>query len=232
MGDDRADGGINAGPAAARRRIPRLSDSDTDTNGGEVFYYTRERIPVAPTRSVSRRRFLIGSASGGAIAAFAGCTDGDSDPEPESETDTRSEDEDTDDGPESGNEGSNDGLDLREANVVDVSFEGQDGSYTFDVSLHHDDDGEDGYANWWQVERPDGTRFGRRDLAHPHSQQPFTRSGTIEIPDDVRCVVVRGLDQTHGYGGLAVAVDLASGTTRTVDQGSERQSFGPGICPA
>lgn len=42
-----------------------------------------------------------------------------------------------------------DGLDLREANVGGAEFEGTgDGSYRFDVTLHHDDEGEDGYANW------------------------------------------------------------------------------------
>jgi hypothetical protein len=124
-----------------------------------------------------------------------------------------------------------DDLDLREANVVDISFEGQNGAYTFDVTLHHDDDGEEGYANWWQVERLDGARLGRRELLHAHSQQPFTRSETIEIPEETTCVVVRGHDQTHEYGGLAIVVNLDSGETRLRDQGSERQSFDASDCP-
>jgi len=123
------------------------------------------------------------------------------------------------------------GLDRREANVVGVAVEGGNGTYTVDVALHHDDDGEDGYANWWQVERLDGTQLGRRELLHPHSQQPFTRSETIEIPDGVGCVVVRGHDQTHGYGGVAVLLDIASGATRSVDQGPEPQSFDASDCP-
>ena len=76
--------------------------------------------------------------------------------------------------------------------------------------------GDDGYANWWQVERLDGSRLGRRDLLHAHSQQPFTRSETIDVPDDVTCVVVRGHDQTHEYGGVAMLVkrdgNLVTGT--------------------
>ncbi|MFA9517452.1 hypothetical protein ACERIT_09590 [Halopenitus sp. H-Gu1] len=124
-----------------------------------------------------------------------------------------------------------DDLDLREANVVGISFEAEDGTYTFDVALHHDDDGEDGYANWWQVERLDGTRLGRRELLHAHSQQPFTRSETIEIPADVSCVVVRGHDQTHEYGGLVTVVRLDSDETRTIDQGSEKRSFDTSDCP-
>jgi len=122
-------------------------------------------------------------------------------------------------------------LDRREANVVGVEFQAVDRGVRFDVRLHHDDDGEEGYANWWQVERLDGTQLGRRELLHAHANQPFTRSETIEVPDDVSCVVVRGHDQTHGYGGLAMLVSLDSGERKSVDQGSERQSFDVGQCP-
>ncbi|SDX77950.1 hypothetical protein [Halobellus clavatus] len=122
-------------------------------------------------------------------------------------------------------------LDLREANVVDVAFDAEGDRYTFDVTLHHDDEGEDGYANWWQVERLDGTRLGRRELRHAHADQPFTRSDTIEISSAVTCVVVRGHDQTHGYGGRLLLVDLASGETRTVEQGPDRQSVSERECP-
>ena len=126
-----------------------------------------------------------------------------------------------------------DDLALREANVLRVGFEGGDGSYEFSVELRHDDDGEEGYANWWQVERLDGTRLSRRELTHPHSNQPFTRSNRspFDIPADVTCVVVRGHDQTHGYGGRAVLVNLDSGATRGVLQGADPQSFGAGDCP-
>jgi hypothetical protein len=43
--------------------------------------------------------------------------------------------------------------------------------------------------------------------------------------------VVRGHDQTHGYGGLAMLVTLGSGATNPVDQGSERQSMADMDCP-
>jgi hypothetical protein len=123
-------------------------------------------------------------------------------------------------------------LDLREANVVAVSLERRDAGVRFSVTLHHDDAGEPGYANWWQVVDLDGTRFGRRDLLHAHEQQPFTRSATIELPADVRCVVVRGHDETHGYGGRAMVVNLETGRTRSVDQGSDPQSIDETACPS
>jgi hypothetical protein len=112
-----------------------------------------------------------------------------------------------------------------------VTVERRNGRVRFDVTLHHDDAGEDGYANWWQVERLDGSRLGRRDLLHPHSRQPFTRSDRFEIPDEVTCVVVRGHDQTHGYGGRAMVVTLGSGATRPLDQGSDRRAVDRTDCP-
>ena len=114
-------------------------------------------------------------------------------------------------------------LDLREANVVGVAVAEAGNAYRFDVTLHHDDDGEDGYADRWVVEALDGTELGRRELAHPHGTRPFTRSATVDVGD--RTCVVRGHDQTHGYGGRAALVDAATGATRVVDQGSDRQPF-------
>ena len=122
-------------------------------------------------------------------------------------------------------------LDLREANVVGVEFEQSGGSSRFSVTLYHDDDGESGYADWWQVETLDGEQLGRRTLLHAHSTAPFTRSETVSIPDGVRYVVVRGHDQTHGYGGQAMVVELGTGATEAVRQGPEPQDFsdyGPG----
>lgn len=122
-------------------------------------------------------------------------------------------------------------LDLREANVVEVAVDGAPGSEVrFDVTLFHDD-GEDGYANWWQVEALDGTRLGRRELLHAHRTAPFTRSATIAVPADRPCVVVRGHDQTHGYGGRAMAVTLQSGATAAIDQGDEPTTVDESGCP-
>jgi hypothetical protein len=116
-------------------------------------------------------------------------------------------------------------LDLREANVTGVEFERSGDGYRFSVTLIHDDDGEDGYANWWQVETTDGDVLGRRELLHAHGTRAFTRSETVAIPEGVRVVVVRGHDRTHGYGGQAAVVDLDAGTVELVRQGPERRSF-------
>jgi len=170
--------------------------------------------------STPSRRRVVAAAAGALLGATAGCAGGSG--RGSTATDDDPATTATDDGSD---------LDLREANVVDVAVEPDGDASAFDVTLHHDDDGEDGYANWWQVERLDGTRLGRRELLHAHSEQPFTRSATVEIPDNVACVIVRGHDETHGYGGRAAAVDLASGTSRSVDQGPERRPIDPGECP-
>jgi hypothetical protein len=122
-------------------------------------------------------------------------------------------------------------LDLREANVTGVTAEREAESVSFDVTLVHDDDGEEGYANWWQVERLDGTRVGRRELVHPHGTREFTRSDRFEVSREVTCVVVRGHDETHGYGGQAALVNLESGAVRLVAQGTDPRRFDPSACP-
>lgn len=115
-------------------------------------------------------------------------------------------------------------LDLREANVTAVAVDCTARECRFDVTLYHDDAGEPGYANWWQVETREGDRLGRRDLRHAHGTRKFTRSATFAIPDGVVEVVVRGHDQTHGYGGQAMVVDLSTGETTPVRQGADPRS--------
>ena len=115
-------------------------------------------------------------------------------------------------------------LDLREANVTAVEYDAKSGR--FDVTLIHDDAGEPAYANWWQVEKLDGTLLGRRELLHGHGTQEFTRSQTIDVPAGVEWVVVRGHDPTHGYGGQAIVFNVKTGEGRKVDQGPEKQDFG------
>jgi len=81
------------------------------------------------------------------------------------------------------------------------------------------------------VESLAGDQLGRRTLLHAHSTAPFTRSETIEVPAGTTCVVVRGHDQTHGYGGQAMLVTLESGATVPVRQGSDQQSVSGSDCP-
>jgi len=175
----------------------------------------------------TRRRFLATAAIG--ATALAGCSGsgGDGNSPATDATDTTATDPGTETattgGTATGGGTTSGDLDLREANVTAVDVEDRGGEYRFSVTLYHDDDGEAGYANWWQVETTAGDRLGRRELLHAHGTREFTRSATVAVPEDVTCVVVRGHDQAHAYGGQAMTVDLASGATRAVRQGSERE---------
>ena len=180
---------------------------------------------------MARRRDVLSVAAATVAGGLAGCTDdpgsgeGTAD-DPGTDAATPATDGGTEDGTATG------ASDLREANVTGVELEARDGgAYRFAVTLIHDDDGEDGYANWWQVETPDGDRLGRRDLAHAHGTRAFTRSESVNVPESADCVVVRGHDRTHGYGGQAALVDPESGVTCLVRQGPDRSAFDATDCP-
>jgi hypothetical protein len=193
-----------------------------------------------------RRRYTRRGFVAGAAVVLSGCLGGGEDTDESTNGDdgtgTGGDTEDRTNGNgtaddttgEETNEGADDtrdDLDLREANVTGVSFSEQEGGrYLFGVTLYHDDDGENGYADWWQVESLEGDRLGRRDLTHAHGTQEFTRSETVDTGDR-NCVVVRGHDQTHGYGGRAVVVNVETGETSGFIQGEEPSSFDEEDCP-
>lgn len=93
--------------------------------------------------------------------------------------------------------------------AVDV-VETDERVYTFNVTVRHDDEGWEHYADRWDVVAPDGTVLASRTLFHPHvDEQPFTRSlGAIEIPDGIDQVEVRAHDSVHGLGGATMTVDV------------------------
>jgi hypothetical protein len=99
-----------------------------------------------------------------------------------------------------------------EADVVGVKAKnGEGGTWSFTVTVKHDDEGWDHYANQWEVLSPDGVVLGTRILLHPHvGEQPFTRSlGGVKVPEGVGRVVVRARDSVHDYGGEEMEVELS-----------------------
>ncbi|TBR44813.1 hypothetical protein CBF23_001925 [Marinomonas agarivorans] len=85
----------------------------------------------------------------------------------------------------------------------------QGNSYRIDVTVKHADAGWDHYANEWQVLDEDGRVLGTRILHHPHvNEQPFTRSLTISIPQNVKSVRIRAQDSVHGYGGKSISLQV------------------------
>ena len=82
-------------------------------------------------------------------------------------------------------------------------------SLQFNVTLSSTYDSPQRYADAWRVLDGDGNELGIRILGHDHaSEQPFTRSGTIEIPTGTLKVYVEGRDQAYGWSGQRFEVDL------------------------
>lgn len=97
-----------------------------------------------------------------------------------------------------------------EAMVLDVKVSQVEADvYRISVTVQHEDEGWDHYADKWDVLDLDGNILGTRVLMHPHvSEQPFTRSMTLSIPMHVKEIKVRAHDKIDGYGGEEVVVKL------------------------
>lgn len=98
-----------------------------------------------------------------------------------------------------------------EVDVVEARAEkAPDGSYTFNVTLRHADEGWKHYADRWEILTPDNEVIATRVLHHPHvKEQPFTRglSGVV-IPSGITQVIIRGHDSVHGYKGRTYALKI------------------------
>lgn len=92
---------------------------------------------------------------------------------------------------------------------LDVSS-GDETFYSFSVTVRHDDEGWDHYADRFEILAPDGSILGTRVLAHPHeNEQPFTRSlGAVAVPEGVSEVMIRAHDSVHGHGGKTMTVAI------------------------
>ncbi len=99
--------------------------------------------------------------------------------------------------------------------IIDVAAAGDEGAYTFEVTLHSSDIDCTEFADWWEVLTEDGALLYRRILAHPHTEgksgNPVMRSGgPVEIsPTDV--VIVRGHMNNGGYSGAAMSGSVLGG---------------------
>jgi hypothetical protein len=91
-----------------------------------------------------------------------------------------------------------------------LATEKSSGSWCFDTSVRHNDQGWEHYADGWEVIDLEGNQLGYRQLAHPHdNEQPFTRSQcNIKIPSGISKVIVRAKCNKHGFGGKPFIVDL------------------------
>jgi len=116
-----------------------------------------------------------------------------------------------------------------EAHVKFVKFAEEAGVWRIDVTVQHDDEGWEHYANAWRVVTADETRkeLAKRVLEHPHTKEPFTRSLTgVKLPPGIQKVIIEAHDKVHEYGGETVTVDLSlkSGPNFEVVRGGGGQS--------
>jgi hypothetical protein len=89
---------------------------------------------------------------------------------------------------------------------------GDEGTYTFAVTVSSADTGCEQYADWWEVLTPDGELRYRRILAHSHvDEQPFERTGGPVALRPDQTVIVRAHMQPHGYGPQAMQGTAADG---------------------
>jgi hypothetical protein len=97
------------------------------------------------------------------------------------------------------------------ADVVAASAECSAFVCRFVVTVRHEDEGWNHYANAWEVVAPDGTVLATRVLQHPHvGEQPFTRElAGVRVPATLASVRIRARDSVHGFGGREVVVPLS-----------------------
>jgi hypothetical protein len=102
--------------------------------------------------------------------------------------------------------------DLKFAQVIFVKINKKDNNlYDFSVTVRHNDEGWDHYANIWQIlDMKTGTILGERILQHPHeNEQPFTRSlSDVKIPKNIKKIIVRAKCNQHGFKGKQIIIDL------------------------
>jgi len=98
-----------------------------------------------------------------------------------------------------------------EANIldVDVKNEGND-RYTFHVTVQHEDNGWDHYADRWEILTPEGEIVAIRILRHPHiKEQPFTRGlPFVPVSKDINEVTIRAHCSVDGFEGIENKVTL------------------------
>lgn len=99
------------------------------------------------------------------------------------------------------------------ADVTAVETSGQDGAWTFAVTIQSPDTGCKQYAQWWEVADDSGNELlYRRILMHSHAdEQPFTRDGGPVKISGEQPVVVRAWMLPGGYGGQAMQGTASGG---------------------
>lgn len=96
------------------------------------------------------------------------------------------------------------------ATVQNVKVSKSGDTFTFNVTIRHNDTGWDDYADIWRIKDEAGNILGERVLTHPHvNEQPFTRSlSGVKVPEGVRTVVIEAHDTVTGWAAETKTVSL------------------------
>jgi len=102
-----------------------------------------------------------------------------------------------------------------QAVVTGVSVTGEEGNYSFRVTLQSPDTGCEQYADWWEVFDVEQELVYRLTLGNSHvNDQPFSTIGfPVEIPQNQR-VYIRGHMNNLGYGSLVFSGSVTEGFRR------------------
>jgi hypothetical protein len=98
-----------------------------------------------------------------------------------------------------------------EADVIDAEVKrGDDGTFTFNVTVQHADEGWHHYATHWLILDKDEKLIAARKLMHPHvNEKSFTRSlPNVEIPDEVTEVIIGALCSTGNSSGKRLTLKI------------------------
>jgi hypothetical protein len=97
-----------------------------------------------------------------------------------------------------------------EADVIAAEVKHTGGDfYQFTVTIEHNDESWEHLAKAWEVLDSEGNVLGVRILRHPHiNEQPFTRSQTIALPENINQVTIRAYDLTHKFGGKEFTLNI------------------------
>lgn len=94
--------------------------------------------------------------------------------------------------------------------IVSATAERSGMGWKISVTLKHDEETWENYADGWEVRDMAGNQLGFRELMHPHTADvPFTRSlPSVMIPDGTRKVQIRARNKKNGWGDQLYTVKL------------------------
>lgn len=98
-----------------------------------------------------------------------------------------------------------------DADVIDAEVKrGDDGTFTFNVTVQHADEGWHHYATHWLILDKDEQLIAARKLMHPHvNEKSFTRSlQNVDLPDEVTEVIIGALCSKGNSSGKRLTLKI------------------------